>query len=176
MVKQQERYALYRGNWGAAGEVQHFAYNEVNAAVTRIEEAVGEPDCQKEAIVLIGHSYGGDAALTAARQLNSKGYKVQFIATLDPVTDTMAALWGTTSTTRKPPKIGTGWNWYQTQTVPFGSSIPGLGDDNVHWNKDGDIIVNGSPAGHREIDDDVAIRDRIRQRAIQEHANYKPPQ
>ncbi|MFN4243899.1 MAG: thioesterase domain-containing protein [Tepidisphaerales bacterium] len=45
-----------------------------------------ESVAQREPIVLIGHSYGADAALRIAEQLDAHGIPVDLIITLDPVT------------------------------------------------------------------------------------------
>lgn len=114
---------------------------------------------------------GGDAAIAAARKLNSRGYKVDMLATVDPVTDTWGGFWGT-PTTRRPPNVETLWNWYQTNTTPYGCSIP-KADFNEHWNKDGALTSeSGYPLGHREIDDNAAIRDKIRAKAIEIHEQF----
>jgi RHS repeat-associated protein len=173
MVKLPERYAPWRGDWGAAGTVHHYAYNEVDKAVDDIIAAVGPPDSRKEPIVLIGHSWGGDAALAAARKLNSRGYKVDMLATVDAVTDTLAGSLWSTPTTRRPPNVETVWNWYQTNTSPYGCSIP-KADLNEHWNKDGSLTDDsGYALGHRGIDDNAAIRDKIRAKAMEIHERFR---
>ncbi|WP_446011326.1 RHS repeat domain-containing protein, partial [Candidatus Electrothrix sp.] len=92
-------------------------YEEVADIVTDIEQRYKEKPC--EPINLIGHSYGGAAAIDIAAKLKSKKIKVNVLITLDPV----AAI------PRSNPDNYEIWvNVYQDQTlVDIVATIPLVG-------------------------------------------------
>jgi hypothetical protein len=69
------QFAKQKG-WNWSG---HWQGSKVNHYV-EITKALGKPTA------LIGHSYGGGEALKAARYTHGREFKVDFIATIDPVT------------------------------------------------------------------------------------------
>jgi hypothetical protein len=69
------QFAKQKGwNWS-----NHFQGSKVNHYV-EITKALGKPTA------IIGHSYGGGEALKAAQYTHGREFKVDFIATIDPVT------------------------------------------------------------------------------------------
>ena len=116
----QDDYSLY--DWVN----KKFDYYQVDDAVKYIIETVGEPDSQKQPIIIIGHSLGGDAAITVANKLKNRGYQVYLLATLDPITGPVRNIAGTSV----PDKVvvgalTTGTSWLPDR-IRIGASMLGL--------------------------------------------------
>jgi pimeloyl-ACP methyl ester carboxylesterase len=162
------RYPQFR----KAGE-KHFEYYQVDAAVELVKKVVGSPNNQKEPIVLIGHSWGGAGALEAAKQLTAAGYKVDLLATIDPVTRGgflgLDALLGNCQDLERPDNVKLLWNWFQDTNWPVGDSFP-KADKNIKNLTD----KNGAIFGHRDIDEAPQIVDAILKKAKELHDNFRP--
>jgi pimeloyl-ACP methyl ester carboxylesterase len=165
-----QTYPLYR--WAD----RHFEYNQVSTAVQYIVDRVGSPCDQREPIVIIGHSWGGNSAIVTARRLNAKGYKVDFLATLDPVTNTA---WGLIvkgiATTKRPPNVSLVWNFRQNNDRPVGSKIVTSDRDVLMYTNDAQLKAAGvlrTVRGHREIDDDRSIYSQIEAQSRTLHSNW----
>ena len=163
-----QAYPLYR--WAD----RHFSWSETDAAVEYVISMVGQPDAQCEPIVLVGHSFGGWAAMETAKKLKEKGYTVDLLATLDPVTSAGHALTLGTKEEKKPTGVKLHWNWYQTETHPHGASVTDA-DLNIK-NQTGIVDGKDQILNHTKIDDDRPISDKIKERSEQIHQQWAKPE
>ena len=65
------------------GKDLYYGYEELDDVISKVTETVKQNPC--EVINLIGHSYGGAAAIDIAAELKAKKIKVNILITLDPV-------------------------------------------------------------------------------------------
>jgi pimeloyl-ACP methyl ester carboxylesterase len=142
---------------------KHFEYHQVKDAIQYLESMVGPPGRQTAPIVIGGHSWGGNSAITTAEKLIEKGYKVDMLFTLDPVEGVLGG-----GSRKDIPGVGDWWNFYQNKDYPNGLEVPDAELNEQATNADGQSL------GHREVDDDPDIADRIRQHVEEIARRFKP--
>jgi hypothetical protein len=126
-------------------------------AKAMIEKYKGHPD--HEPIVLIGHSYGADDAITVARKLAEHNIKIDLIVTLDPVTPG-----------KVPANAQLVYNLYQPSLMdglPFLRGIPLKPDSpgpvalqNVNLRADRPELIEGG-VDHFNIEKKPRIHDEV---------------
>jgi RHS repeat-associated protein len=158
------------------GKIKHFAYLDSEKSEKYIIEKVGQPGPgnQKEPIIIIGHSYGGNSAIQISNSLIKKGYEINLLATLDPYLGPKPI--GNKRTIS--PKIKTAWNWRQDFEFPNGGILVGpttkeyLNQTYERPDPDnpGKTII--AKPGHRLMDDTPPIANQIKEKIKDIEENF----
>jgi pimeloyl-ACP methyl ester carboxylesterase len=146
---------------------------------------VKESGCAPEPIVILGHSYGAHSALTVAEKLGQQGYKVDLLATLDPITgpivniagnglyaaaislpkltgaggNAILANKGPSPSVKLPSNVLLAWNWHQTVDFKgIGTRIRGATNTlNARATAAIDSTAIGDVLRHTDLDNEPSI-------------------